>query len=121
MKKPLLLMILDGWGISPNPEHNAVTQANTPNLTRLLAEYPHVQMHTSGMAVGLPDGQMGNSEVGHLNIGAGRVVYQDLTRITKSILDGDFFISPVLLECIRTTKAAGGRLHLAQQRRVVGP
>jgi 2,3-bisphosphoglycerate-independent phosphoglycerate mutase len=113
MKKPLLLMILDGWGINPSPEHNAVAQAKTPNLTRLLAEYPHVQIHTSGMAVGLPDGQMGNSEVGHLNIGAGRVVYQDLTRITKSIRDSDFFSNPVLLECIRKTKAAGGRLHLS--------
>ncbi|HEX9080225.1 MAG TPA: 2,3-bisphosphoglycerate-independent phosphoglycerate mutase [Desulfuromonadaceae bacterium] len=112
-KKPLLLMILDGWGINPSPDHNAVARANTPNLTRLLAEYPHVQIHTSGMAVGLPDGQMGNSEVGHLNIGAGRVVYQDLTRITKSILDGDFFTNPVLLDCIAKTRAAGGRLHLA--------
>ncbi|MFA7062225.1 MAG: 2,3-bisphosphoglycerate-independent phosphoglycerate mutase, partial [Pedobacter sp.] len=112
-KKPLLLMILDGWGINPNPSHNAVALAKTPNLTRLLAEYPHVSIRTSGMAVGLPEGQMGNSEVGHLNIGAGRVVYQDLTRITKSILDGDFFTNPVLLECIAKTKAASGRLHLA--------
>ncbi|OHB28285.1 MAG: phosphoglycerate mutase (2,3-diphosphoglycerate-independent) [Desulfuromonadaceae bacterium GWB2_53_15] len=112
-KKPLLLMILDGWGINPNPAHNAVALAKTPNLTRLLAEYPHVQINTSGMAVGLPEGQMGNSEVGHLNIGAGRVVYQDLTRITKAILDGDFFTNPVLLECIAKTKASGGRLHLA--------
>ncbi|MBI2354307.1 MAG: 2,3-bisphosphoglycerate-independent phosphoglycerate mutase [Deltaproteobacteria bacterium] len=113
MKKPLLLMILDGWGINPNPDHNAVAQAKTPNLNRLLAEYPHVQIQTSGMAVGLPEGQMGNSEVGHLNIGAGRVVYQDLTRITKSILDGDFFSNQVLLECIAQVKANGGRLHLA--------
>jgi len=113
MKKPLLLMILDGWGINPNPAHNAVALAKTPNLTRLLAEYPHVPIHCSGMAVGLPEGQMGNSEVGHLNIGAGRVVYQDLTRISKSIVDGDFFSNPVLLECIRKTKAAGGRLHLS--------
>lgn len=113
MKKPLLLMILDGWGINPSANHNAVAEAVTPNLTALLAEYPHVQIRTSGMAVGLPDGQMGNSEVGHLNIGAGRVVYQDLTRITKSILDGDFFSNPVLLECIAKAKAAGGRLHLA--------
>jgi len=113
MKKPLLLMILDGWGINPNPAHNAVALADTPNLTRLLTEYPHVSIRTSGMAVGLPEGQMGNSEVGHLNIGAGRVVYQDLTRITKSILDGDFFTNPVLLECIAKTKVAGGRLHLA--------
>jgi len=113
MKKPLLLMILDGWGINPNPAHNAVAMADTPNLTRLLADYPHVPVRTSGMAVGLPEGQMGNSEVGHLNIGAGRIVYQELTRVTKSIDDGDFFSNPVLLDCIRTTKAAGGRLHLS--------
>jgi len=113
MKKPLLLMILDGWGINPNPAHNAVALANTPNLSRLLDEYPHTAIQCSGMAVGLPEGQMGNSEVGHLNIGAGRVVYQDLTRITKSIADGDFFTNPTLLECIRATKAAGGRLHLS--------
>ena len=113
MKKPLLLMILDGWGINPNPAHNAVALAKTPNLTRLLEEYPHTAIKCSGMAVGLPEGQMGNSEVGHLNIGAGRVVYQDLTRISKSIADGDFFTNPTLLECIRATKAAGGRLHLS--------
>ncbi|MBT0663769.1 2,3-bisphosphoglycerate-independent phosphoglycerate mutase [Geobacter pelophilus] len=112
-KKPLLLMILDGWGINPQTENNAVALANTPNLNSLLKEYPHTQIQTSGMAVGLPDGQMGNSEVGHLNIGAGRVVYQDLTRISKSIADGDFFTNPVLLDCIARTKAAGGRLHLA--------
>lgn len=113
MKKPLLLMILDGWGINRNPDHNAVALATTPNLNALLADYPHVEIRTSGLAVGLPEGQMGNSEVGHLNIGAGRVVYQDLTRISKSILDGDFFTNPVLLECITKTRAAGGRLHLA--------
>src|ERR1035437_8989106 len=113
MKKPLLLMILDGWGINPNPAHNAVALANTPNLTRLLTEYPHVAINCSGMAVGLPEGQMGNSEVGHLNIGAGRVVYQELTRVTKSILDGDFFTNPVLLDCIAKVKASGGRLHLS--------
>jgi 2,3-bisphosphoglycerate-independent phosphoglycerate mutase len=113
MKKPLLLMILDGWGINRDPAHNAVALANTPNLTRLLAEYPHAQISCSGMAVGLPEGQMGNSEVGHLNIGAGRVVYQELTRVTKSILDGDFFTNPVLLDCIAKVKASGGRLHLS--------
>ncbi len=112
-KKPLLLMILDGWGISPDTANNAVALANTPNLDALIAEYPHTQIRTSGMAVGLPDGQMGNSEVGHLNIGAGRVVYQDLTRISKAIADGDFFTNPVLLDCIARTKASGGRLHLA--------
>ncbi|GAM10492.1 2,3-bisphosphoglycerate-independent phosphoglycerate mutase [Geobacter sp. OR-1] len=111
--KPLLLMILDGWGINPQTENNAVALANTPNLNNLLKDYPHTRVQTSGMAVGLPDGQMGNSEVGHLNIGAGRVVYQDLTRISKSIADGDFFTNPVLLNCIARTKAAGGRLHLA--------
>ncbi len=113
MKKPLLLMILDGWGINPNPAHNAVALAKTPNLTRLRNEYPHTAIRTSGMAVGLPEGQMGNSEVGHLNLGAGRVVYQELTRVTKSILDGDFFTNPVLLDCIARVKASGGRLHLS--------
>jgi 2,3-bisphosphoglycerate-independent phosphoglycerate mutase len=112
-RHPLLLMILDGWGINPARENNAVALADTPNLDALLAEFPHVPIQCSGMAVGLPDGQMGNSEVGHLNIGAGRIVYQDLTRISKSIADGDFFTNPVLLDCIRRTKAAGGRLHLA--------
>jgi 2,3-bisphosphoglycerate-independent phosphoglycerate mutase len=112
-KKPLLLMILDGWGINPDTTNNAVALANTPNLDALLATYPHTQIKTSGMAVGLPDGQMGNSEVGHLNLGAGRVVYQDLTRISKAIQDGDFFTNPVLLDCIGKVKASGGRLHLA--------
>ena len=112
-KKPLLLMILDGWGINPNPAHNAVALAKTPNLTRFLSEYPHTAIRTSGMAVGLPEGQMGNSEVGHLNLGAGRVVYQELTRVTKSILDGDFFTNPTLLDCIAKVKASGGRLHLS--------
>ncbi len=106
-------MILDGWGINPDPAHNAVALAKTPNLTKYLAAYPHVPIRTSGMAVGLPDGQMGNSEVGHLNLGAGRVVYQELTRVTKSILDGDFFTNKVLLDCIAQVKASGGRLHLS--------
>lgn len=113
MKKPLLLMILDGWGINPNPAHNAVALAKTPNLTKYLSNYPHTEIRTSGMAVGLPEGQMGNSEVGHLNLGAGRVVYQELTRVTKSILDGDFFTNPTLLDCIAKVKASGGRLHLS--------
>jgi len=113
MTKPLLLMILDGWGINRNPDHNAVAMAQAPNLAALLSEYPKVEIKTSGMAVGLPDGQMGNSEVGHLNLGAGRVVYQDLTRITKSILDGDFFTNPTLLDCINAVKKSGGALHLS--------
>jgi 2,3-bisphosphoglycerate-independent phosphoglycerate mutase len=106
-------MILDGWGLNPHTENNAIAQAHTPNMTRLCAEYPCVGIGTSGMSVGLPEGQMGNSEVGHLNIGAGRIVYQDLTRISKAIDDGDFFTNPVLLDCIARTKASGGRLHLA--------
>ncbi len=113
MPNPLLLMILDGWGINPHPENNAVAIARTPSMTRLCGEYPCSQLDASGMAVGLPVGQMGNSEVGHLNIGAGRVVYQDLTRITKAIEDGSFFANPVLLDCISRTKAAGGSLHLS--------
>lgn len=112
MKKPLMLMILDGWGINPCPDSNAVAMAKAPNLAGYLQEFPHVQIKTSGMAVGLPEGQMGNSEVGHLNLGAGRIVYQDFTRITKSIQDGDFFTNPVLLDCIAKVKASGGRLHL---------
>lgn len=83
MKKPLMLMILDGWGINPCSENNAVAMAKAPNLAGYLQEFPHAQIKTSGMAQGLPEGQMGNSEVGHLNLGAGRVVYQDFTRITN--------------------------------------
>ncbi len=112
-KKPLLLMILDGWGINPETEANAVAQAATPNMNRLTAEYPSGQIDGSGLAVGLPVGQMGNSEVGHTNIGAGRVVYQDLTRISKSIVDGDFFTNPALIACMEKAKAGTGRLHLA--------
>jgi 2,3-bisphosphoglycerate-independent phosphoglycerate mutase len=112
-RQPLLLMILDGWGVSPHSENNAIALARTPNMTRLCAEYPCVDIGTSGMSVGLPEGQMGNSEVGHLNIGAGRIVYQELTRISKSIADGDFFSNPVLLDCIARTKVGSGRLHLA--------
>jgi 2,3-bisphosphoglycerate-independent phosphoglycerate mutase len=112
-KKPLLLMILDGWGISPEHEFNAVAQARTPNMTRLSAEFPASEIDGSGLSVGLPAGQMGNSEVGHTNIGAGRVVYQDLTRISKSIQDGDFFENPALLDCMQKARAGSGRLHLA--------
>lgn len=113
MPKPLLLMILDGWGINPNRENNAIALTDPPVMGRLLGEYPSTELNASGMAVGLPDGQMGNSEVGHLNIGAGRIVYQDLTRITKAIRDESFFSNPVLLDCMAGTRAAGGRLHLA--------
>jgi len=109
---PTLLLILDGWGLAPAGPGNAVTEAGTPALDRLLAEYPSTTLACSGRAVGLPDGFMGNSEVGHMNIGAGRVVYQDMTRIDMAIEDGSLAKNPVLLELARKSLAAGGRLHL---------
>jgi 2,3-bisphosphoglycerate-independent phosphoglycerate mutase len=112
MTRPLALIILDGWGIREDCTANAVCQARTPQLDALAAAYPTTRLNASGLNVGLPDGQMGNSEVGHLNIGAGRIIYQDLTRISKSIADGDFFANPVLREAMGKTRAAGGRLHL---------
>jgi 2,3-bisphosphoglycerate-independent phosphoglycerate mutase len=112
MKRPLALIILDGWGLRDDCHANAVCQARTPRLDALAATYPATRLNASGLNVGLPDGQMGNSEVGHLNIGAGRIIYQDLTRISKSIADGDFFANPVLREALAKTRAAGGRLHL---------
>jgi len=90
MKKPTVLMILDGYGLNERKDHNAVAEANTPVMDKLMAECPFVKGNASGMAVGLPEGQMGNSEVGHMNMGAGRIVYQELTRITKEIQDGTF-------------------------------
>ena len=111
-KRPTVLMILDGYGLNPIKEHNAVALANTPVMDRLMKEYPFVQGQASGLFVGLPDGQMGNSEVGHLNMGAGRIVYQDLTRITKAIQDGDFFENEVLLKAMENVKAHDSQLHL---------
>ena len=111
-KKPTVLMILDGYGLCENKEHNAVYEGRTPVMDRLEAEYPFVKGYASGLAVGLPDGQMGNSEVGHLNMGAGRVVYQDFTRITKSIEDGDFFENEALLDAVNNAKKNGTALHL---------
>ncbi len=112
MKKPLLLMILDGYGISEMSKGNAVAAANTPNLDKLFAECPHTQLGASGMDVGLPEGQMGNSEVGHTNIGAGRVVYQELTRISKAIRDGDFFENDVLVKAMNNCLENDTSLHL---------
>lgn len=109
-KKPVMLMILDGWGIAKAGPYNAATQARTPNLTSIHADYPHTELAASGEAVGLPAGQMGNSEVGHLNIGAGRIVYQDLSLITKSIEAGDFFKNQTLLEAMHYGKKRA--LHL---------
>ena len=111
-KKPTVLMILDGYGLNDKVEGNAVKQANTPVMDKLMAEYPYVKGYASGLAVGLPDGQMGNSEVGHLNMGAGRIVYQELTRITKSIEDGDFFENTELLGAIENCKKNNSDLHL---------
>ncbi len=111
-KSPLLLMILDGYGIRENKEGNAIATARTPNLDKLFSSYPHSKLDASGEAVGLPEGQMGNSEVGHLNIGAGRIVYQDLTRITSSIREGDFFRNKTLLDTMRNVKNKKSSLHL---------
>ncbi len=113
MKKTLTaLLIMDGFGVAPNVNRNAILEAGTPNLDALAARFPHTTIGASGMDVGLPDGQMGNSEVGHLNIGAGRIIYQELTRITKDILDGDFFKKEELIWAIDSAKANGGALHL---------
>ena len=111
-KKPVMLMILDGWGLAPDCATNAATAAPTPFLDSCFAKFPHTTLEASGLAVGLPEGQIGNSEVGHLNIGAGRVIYQSLTRITKAIQDGDFFTNPVLVNVMEKTKANGTALHL---------
>ncbi len=111
-KKPTVLMILDGYGLNEKTEGNAVALAKTPVMDRLKREYPYVQGNASGLFVGLPDGQMGNSEVGHLNMGAGRIVYQELTRITKSIQDGDFFENEELLAAVSNCKKHQSSLHL---------
>ena len=110
-KKPTVLLILDGYGLNDRTEGNAVALAKTPVMDRLMKEYPFVKGYASGMAVGLPDGQMGNSEVGHLNMGAGRIVYQELTRITKEINDGDFFKNEALLKAVNNCKANNSALH----------
>ncbi|MBC3516708.1 2,3-bisphosphoglycerate-independent phosphoglycerate mutase [Neobittarella massiliensis] len=112
MKKPLALIIMDGFGYNQSDYGNAIEAANTPNLDRILNNYPMVHIGASGMDVGLPDGQMGNSEVGHTNIGAGRIVYQELTRITKSIADGDFFQNEALLGAMDNCLQNGTALHV---------
>ena len=104
MKKPVALIIMDGFGHTTQKEGSAIDKANIPNIKRLVKEYPNTLINASGLDVGLPNGQMGNSEVGHTNIGAGRIVYQDLTRITKSIEDGDFFINEVLCQAMENGK-----------------
>src|SRR6266536_2451681 len=108
--KPLVLIILDGWGYRAETKANAIALARKPTYDRLLREYPNTLIHTSGPYVGLPEGQMGNSEVGHLNIGAGRVIQMDVTRIDMMIASGEFFRNPVLMDAMR--HARGRRLHL---------
>ncbi len=110
--RPLLLMILDGWGVSSSREGNAIALARTPVMDALYARYPHTLLQASGEAVGLPPGQMGNSEVGHLTLGAGRVMPQDLTRISAAVADKSFFRNPVLTDAIALVKGRGDRLHL---------
>jgi len=111
-KKPTVLLVLDGYGLNDRKEGNAIALANIPVMDRLMKEYPCVKGYASGMAVGLPEGQMGNSEVGHINIGAGRIVYQELTRITKEIQDGTFFENPALLAAVENCKINNSDLHL---------
>ena len=109
---PLVLMVLDGWGHREETDYNAVACGRTPVLDRLSAEYPSTLIGTSGLDVGLPPGQMGNSEVGHQNLGAGRIVYQDLTRISRAVEDGSFFQNPALTMAVERAREAGGALHL---------
>lgn len=112
-RTPTALIILDGWGHGEKSEFNAIANANTPTWDSLLKTYPNALIKTSGNAVGLPEGQMGNSEVGHMNLGAGRIVYQNFTRINKDVADGEFFNNEVLCNAIDKAKASGGAVHLA--------
>lgn len=112
MTKPVMLIILDGWGIGKEYEGNAIYLANTPNYDRLIMDYPNTKLEASGLAVGLPEEQMGNSEVGHLNIGSGRIVYQELTNISKSIEEGNFFNKKEFLQAIENAKKNDSKLHI---------
>ncbi|HEX9133007.1 MAG TPA: 2,3-bisphosphoglycerate-independent phosphoglycerate mutase [Ktedonobacteraceae bacterium] len=110
--RPFVLVIMDGWGINPRKEGNAIALARTPNIDKLAKEWPHTALRTSGEAVGLPEGQMGNSEVGHQNIGAGKRVLQDYTRVNESIKDGSFFQNPAMLKAVEHVKKNGSQLHI---------
>ena len=118
--RPIALIILDGWGFRTREHGNAVAQAHTPNFDRWSKTLERAMLEASGEAVGLPQDQMGNSEVGHLNLGAGFVVYQDLVRIDKSISDGTFFQSPALLATVQQSKDRGGKVHAIDQGRPGG-
>ncbi|MCB0588148.1 MAG: 2,3-bisphosphoglycerate-independent phosphoglycerate mutase, partial [Phaeodactylibacter sp.] len=111
-KKRVILVILDGWGHGPNPKVSAIAQAETPFVDSLYKKYPNAELTTFGEQVGLPEGQMGNSEVGHLNIGAGRIVYQELARINKAIRDRELHKNPELIKALKRTKEEGKALHL---------
>ena len=111
-KRPTVLMILDGYGLNDKKDGNAIAQAKTPVMDGLMSTCPFVKGYASGLAVGLPDGQMGNSEVGHLNMGAGRIVYQDLTRITKEIEEGSFFENAELKRAMENAKEKDSSLHM---------
>src|SRR5437016_7207439 len=108
--KPILRTVLDGWGYRAESKGNAIALARKPNYDKLVAQFPNTLIHTSGPSVGLPEGQMGNSEVGHMNMGAGRVIYMDVTRLDMMISSGEFFENPALLNAMQ--KAQGHRLHL---------
>ena len=110
--RPVVLIVLDGWGYRPDRDGNAVAQANVPTWNRLWERMPRTLLNASGLAVGLPEGQMGNSEVGHLNLGAGRVVMQDLPRISEAVKRGDFFQNDVLRAACAAARRSGGTLHL---------
>src|SRR5437763_10527555 len=110
--RPFVLIVMEGWGINPRKEGNAIALARTPNIDRLAREWPHTAVKTSGAAVGLPEGQMGNSEVGHQNIGAGKRVLQDYTRVSESIRDGSFFSNPAFLKAIGHVKKNSSQLHI---------
>ena len=112
LRKPLVLLILDGFGYSDDNQHNAVANADAPTWEKLWANNPKTLIHTSGLEVGLPEGQMGNSEVGHMTLGAGRVVYQNFTRINKAITDGDFFTNPVFCDAVDKAVANGKAVHI---------
>ena len=107
----VMLVVLDGWGIAAPGPGNAITQADTPNMNRFMASYPHTQLEASGEAVGLPRGEVGNTETGHLNLGAGRIVYQDLQRINLSIADGTFYQNQVLIGAIDHANVNNSNLH----------
>src|SRR5437660_4115468 len=112
MNKPLVLVILDGWGYAPPSKANAISLARKPLYDSLLRDFPNTLIHTSGRYVGLPNGQMGNSEVGHLNIGAGRIVYMDITKIDVMIENGELFSHPLLVSAMKQARSGGRHLHL---------